>query len=133
MRLKVRRVAVAALILLTAFTLTACTEADRVSQNISQQADNFNIIRRLTVFNTRTDTVLFQMAGKFSIKTDSNDGQLEVTCEIDSGKYSKHFVRLSDETTYIVEDMSGVEVSKYSYELNFLPQMIPGVKITSVD
>lgn len=121
-----------ACLLVVAF-IVGCSEADRVSYNISQRADNFNVTRRLTVFNIRTDAVLFQMTGKFSIKTDNHDGQLEITCEVNDGEYSKHFVRLSDETTYIVEDLSGTEVSKYSYELNFLPQMVPGVKIVSED
>ena len=128
-----KKVAFLTAVMLVAAILTGCSEAKRVSQNISQRADNFDIIRRLTVFNVRTDTVLFQMSGKFSISTDKDDGQLEVTCEIEDGKYSKHFIRLSDETTYIVEDLSGVDVSKYSYELNFLPQMVPGVKIISKD
>ena len=116
---------------LTCIILTGCTEADKVSQNLSQEADNFNLSRRLTVFNVRTDTILFQMTGKFSIATDQDDGQLEITCEIEDGRYSKHFVRLSDEITYIIEDLNGADVSKYSYELNFLPKAIPGVKIVS--
>lgn len=128
-----KHVTVLIVIALVAAILTGCTEAERVSQNISQRADNFDITRRLTVFNIRTDTILFQMTGLFSIKTDSGDGQLEVTCELEDGTYSKHFVRLSDETTYIVEDLSGTDVSKYSYELNFLPKMVPGVKIISKD
>ena len=128
-----KHIAILITIALVAAILTGCTEAERVSQNISQRADNFDITRRLTVFNIRTDTILFQMTGLFSIKTDSDDGQLEVTCELQDGKYSKHFVRLSDETTYIVEDLSGTDVSKYSYELNFLPKMVPGVKIISKD
>lgn len=128
-----KHITVLIVIALMAAILTGCTEAERVSQNISQRADNFDITRRLTVFNIRTDTILFQMTGLFSIKTDSYDGQLEVTCELKDGKYSKHFVRLSDETTYIVEDLSGTDVSKYSYELNFLPKMVPGVKIISKD
>ena len=128
-----RHIAVMTAIVLVASVLTGCTEAERVSQNISQRADNFDITRRLTVFNVRTDTILFQMTGLFSIKTDGNDEQLEVTCELEDGKYSKHFIRLSNETTYIVEDLSGTDVSKYSYELNFLPKMVPGVKIISKD
>lgn len=128
-----KHITVLIVIALVAAILTGCTEAERVSQNISQRADNFDITRRLTVFNIRTDTILFQMTGLFSIKTDNGDGQLEVTCELEDGTYSKHFVRLSDETTYIVEDLSGTDVSKYSYELNFLPKMVPGVKIISKD
>ncbi|HEL1546108.1 TPA: hypothetical protein TXI91_000885 [Streptococcus suis] len=33
------------------FLLTVCTEADRVSNNLSQEADSFNITRKLTVSN----------------------------------------------------------------------------------
>lgn len=37
---------------LAAMMLTGCsTEADRVSYNLSQQADNFNDVRQITVIN----------------------------------------------------------------------------------
>ena len=121
------------MVLAAALSLCSCREASRVSYNLSKEADNFNVVRRLTVFDTRTDTVMFQMTGTFSINTDWDDGQLEVTCELPDGTYSKHFAYLNRDTTYIVEDLSGTDVSKYSYELNFLPQTIPGVKITSND
>ena len=42
-------------------TLTACTEADKVSSNVSQEADNFNVLRRFAVINTRTDKVEFEL------------------------------------------------------------------------
>ena len=133
MKKRLIALASAAMIAVGAFGLTACTEAERVTQNISQQADNFNVERRLSVFNTRTDAVLFQMTGYFSIQTDEQDKQLEVICEIGKGKYTKHFVALSRDVTYIVEDLNGTEVSKYSYELNFMPEAIPGVKIVRED
>lgn len=42
-------------------SLSGCeTEADRVSYNVSQEADNFNVIRRLTVLNARTDKPMFE-------------------------------------------------------------------------
>lgn len=38
--------------ILTACILTGCaTEAERVSYNLSQEADNFNVVRQLTVIN----------------------------------------------------------------------------------
>lgn len=43
---------------LFAVMLCGCREADRVSYNVSKQADNFNVMRRITVFNTRTDKCL---------------------------------------------------------------------------
>lgn len=35
--------------------LVGCTEADNVSYNISKEANNFNVTRRLAVINARTD------------------------------------------------------------------------------
>lgn len=47
------------------------------------------------------------------------------------GKYQKHFVYLNDDTMYVVEDISGANVDKYHYEINFLPEY--GVKVTHND
>ena len=112
--------------------LAGCRQSAKVSYNISKEADAFNVVRRLTVINTRTDTVLMQMTGTFSIKTDS-DGDLDVICELENGVYQKHFVHLNSWTTYVVEDISGSNVSKYSYELNFMPLIVPNVKIVATD
>ena len=106
-------------------TLAGCdTEASRVSYNLSQQADNFNIVRQLTVINCIEGDVLFQMTGKMSITADTADKQLEIIVE-DNGTYVKHFVGLSDNVTYVVEDLNLGEnaVSKYRYTLNFNPDM----------
>lgn len=107
-------------------------ESARVSHNLSTQANNFNITRQITVFNTRTDTVLFQMTGLMSIFNNASN-ELEVVVETDAGVYKKHFIYLSDDTTYIVEDVTGAFVDKYHYELNILPEMIIPVTVTSND
>lgn len=113
------------LCVLMAATLFACREADRVSHNISQEADSFNITRQLTCMNVRTDSVLFTMTGNFSI-TKESDGDLAITGENPDGTYYKHFVYLSDGwITYVVEDISGgTSVSKYQYEINFNPKLM---------
>lgn len=113
--------------------LTGCTEKDKVSWNVSQDADNFNAVRRLTVINTLSDKVLLQMTGTFAIQTDRETNELQVICELDDGTYQKHFIYLNEFTTYTVEDISGSDVDKYSYELNFMPEFLPGVKITAND
>ena len=119
-------------VLFVILTLTGCSQSYRVSENISQEANNFIVVRRITVINARTDTVLLQLTGTFSLRHKS-ENELEVICELEDGKYQKHYVYLNEYTLYVVEDLSGSNVSKYSYELNFLPEMIPGVKITSKD
>ena len=112
-------------VLMITTVLTGCeTEAQRVSYNLSQQADNFNIVRQLTVINCIEGDVLFQMTGKMSITADTADNQLEIIVE-DNGTYVKHFVGLSDNVTYVVEDLNlgANEVNKYKYTLNFNPKM----------
>lgn len=120
-------------ILLGMTLLCGCREADRVSYNISLDADNFNTVRSITVINCIQGDVLFQMTGRMSIYADQADHQLEVTVEDENGKYKKHFIGLSDNVTYVVEDITEGDVSKYRYTLNFNPKMwcpeIPDVKV----
>lgn len=121
---------VVAVITLACFICAAfagCTEADQVSQNISQEADNFNVTRKLTVLNARTDTILLNLTGTFALKNNS-DNELEVIIETAEGKYQKDYVYLNDYTMYVVEDISGSDVDKYHYEINFLPEF--GLKVT---
>ena len=90
-----------------AVLLAGCrTEASRVSYNLSQEADNFNDIRQITVINCLQGDVLFQMTGKMSITADVADNQLEVVVEDENGEYKKHFIGLSDNVTYVVEDIT---------------------------
>ena len=105
-------------------------EADRVAYNVSKEADNFNVMRRITVFNIRTDTVLMQMTGRFSIQNESAN-ELAVIVELDrkNNIYQKHFIYLNEWVTYTVEDLNGVSVSRYDYELEFMPQALIPVKI----
>ena len=124
-----RRILAIALVL--CFTLSGCTQAERVSYNVSKQADNFNVKRRLTVINTRTDKCILQMTGKISIEDVTNGIAVLVEVDRDKGIYQKHWVYLNENTMYTVEDLNGVEVSKYAYEMEFMPQMLTPVKINA--
>lgn len=119
-------------LILCALMLTGCTQVDRVSSNIRQQADNFNITRRIVVINARTDKPVFELTGNFSLQNNYND-ELEIIVEIGNGVYKKHFVYLNDWTMYVVEDVSGAFVDKYHYEVNYLPEMIQPFTIISED
>lgn len=113
--------------------LVGCdTQADRVSYNISQQADNFNVTRRLAVINARTDKPIFELIGNFSLGNNYS-GELEVIVETAPGIYKKHFVYLNEWVIYVVEDVSGAYVDPYHYEINFLPEMIVPVTFISED
>lgn len=108
---------------LIAGMLVGCTQADRASYNLSKKADNFNDVRRLTVINCLQGDVLFQMEGRMSITADVDDNQLEVIVENGEDDYSKHYVGLSDNVTYVIEDVEGIDVENTKYTLNFNPDM----------
>lgn len=124
------KILIIGIVLVGLFGLVACTEADKVSSNVSKEADNFNVVRRLTVLNTRTHKPMFELIGTFSIRVDHGDNQLEVVCETGKDEYKKHFIGLNDETVYVIEDTGGAKVNKYKYEVNFLPESIIPVTIT---
>lgn len=107
---------------LTLIVLSGCTEADRVSTNLAQESDNFNVVRKVTVLNAITNDTMFEMTGKMSIKADTADKQLEIVVE-DNGKYQKHIIGLSDNVSYIVQDLDVKDVDKYHYSINFNPKM----------
>jgi hypothetical protein len=114
-----------------AASVTGCREADKVSYNVSQEADNFNVIRRLVVINARTDKPMFELVGAFSFNLDNN--RIVATVETGKNQYKKHSVGLTDWTLWSVEDLEGASVDKYHYEVNFLPEMIAPVTFISKD
>ena len=121
---KNKMVAVIALIAFIMLGVSGCQrQADKVSYNLSLEADNFNDIRQITVINCLQGDVLFQMTGKMSINTVVGDNQLEVIVEDEYGNYKKHFIGLSDNVTYVVEDITADDVNNYKYTLNFNPKM----------
>lgn len=120
------------IIAIVAASMTGCSQADRVRYNVSKEADNFNVMRRLSVINMRTDKPIFEMIGNFAIKNNTNN-ELEVIVETQRGVYKKHYVYLNDWTMYVVEDVNGAFVSPYHYEVNFLPEMIVPITFTAND
>lgn len=109
--------------LLAALSLTACSsDADVVSENLSKAAENFEVNRRIVMFNGITDQYLMVIQGNCSIE-DQGD-QLEVTCKVAKDQYKKHFLGLSDNVSYFVEQGEGVSASANHYRVTFKPQSI---------
>lgn len=134
--MKKRIACVLAMAALAVGMLAGCeTEASRVEYNLTQEADNFNIVRQLTVINCLQGDVLFQMTGKMSITADVDDNQLEIIVENEDGNYTKHFVGLSDNVTYTIEDLNlgKNDVEKYKYTLNFNPNMWLPYDVETID
>lgn len=121
--MKTKTLLAATMIILAIVALTGCgRESERVSYNIAQEADNFNVLRRVVVINTRTDKAEFECIGRLAVEVGSE--RLDVIVETDDNKYRKHIINLTGNNMYIVEDLGKAEVNKYKYEINYLPEMI---------
>ncbi|MGM7720620.1 hypothetical protein [Metabacillus sp. Hm71] len=108
--------------IMTAVGLVGCTEADTVSQNLSKSADSFEVQRRVVFFNGITDKYLLTIEGLCSI-TDEG-GQLEVTCKVGEGQYKKHYLGLSDNVSYFVEQTDAKYEDAFHYKVLFRPEAI---------
>jgi maltose-binding protein MalE len=102
--------------------LAGCTEADTVSHNLSKSADSFEVQRRVVFFNGITDKYLLTIEGLCSI-TDAN-GQLEATCKVGEGQYKKHFLGLSDNVSYFIEQTDAKFEDAFHYKVVFRPETI---------
>jgi hypothetical protein len=105
--------------------LVACeNDARIVSRNMTQDAENFKIQRRVVFLNGITDAYILTVEGRCNIAADTADRQLEVVCKVDDGEYKKHFLGLSDNVTYFVEQMKPSTASAYHYQVTFKPQTV---------
>lgn len=118
---------IAALLLFLIF-IGGCSSASKVSHNISKDSDEFRVIRRVVFYNSITDTYLMEMTGNMSIDL-SRDNVLEVTAKVGPDEYQKHYLGLSDNVTYTVEQIGTSDVSEYKYEMIFKPESIIPIEI----
>lgn len=124
---KVKRAIIFMLVLIV-ISFTGCSEADRVNQNLSKQADYFECERRITVYNARTDKIILEAEGYMSISNNSMR-ELIVTFKTGETEYKKNYIYLNDYTLYVVEDISGTHTDPYHYKLYFHTELLPDVEI----
>ena len=112
-------------------TLVGCmssTDANVVNNNITQDAENFKVERRIVFINGITDKYLLTIEGKCNI--DDDGGQLEVICKIGDNEYKKDFLGLSDNITYMAEQVEPIAEDPYHYKVTFKPEtIIPDVDL----
>lgn len=115
-------------IIVLTICLVGCSEAEKVNYNLSKQADYFECERRITVYNARTDTVIFVAEGYMSISNDSAN-ELVVTFKVGADQYKKNYIFLNDWTLYVVEDITGTHTDPYHYKIYFHTEILPDVEV----
>ena len=106
--------------------LAACgTQADVASRNLSLEAGEFKVVRRVVFYNGITDAYILTIEGRCQI---DHDTKLSVTCKTGENQYKKHYLGLSDNVTYFAEQLESSGVSAYRYRVLFKPeQIVPDV------
>lgn len=124
MKIRVKSIFVITILGIMAILLTACTEADTVSYNLSKAADSFEIQRRIVFFNGITDKYLLTIEGLCSLGNYDDPKELSVTCKVGENTYKKHFLGLSDNVSYLVEQTDAVYADPFHYRVIFRPESI---------
>ena len=111
--------------LATAALLAGCgTPASTTSDNLSKAADNFEVNRRITFVNGITNKQLMIIEGYCSVAPDTGAKKLDVTCKTGGDQYKKHFLGLSDNVFYFVEQIDGNNVDPNHYRVFWRPEII---------
>lgn len=118
----------AVLVIVTCFV--GCSEADKVNYNISKQANYFECERRITVYNARTDKVVFVAEGYMSI-TNNSTQELVVTFQTGQNEYKKNYIYLNEWIIYVVEDITGTHTDPYHYKIYFHTDVLPDIEVKS--
>lgn len=110
-------------------SFSSCRKATIVKRNLAKEADYFNCERRITAYNARTDTIIFQAEGYFSISNDDHS-ELVVTFQTGKNEYKQSYVYLNDYTLYVVEDITGTHTDEYHYKFYFNPSAaLPNIEL----
>lgn len=104
------------------FALVGCgTQANRVNQNIVNEADSFNLYRRVAVINLLDNEPLFELTGFFSLE-DTGD-RITVTVQTGPDSFQRHMINVNEFVFWIVEDLNQIEVSPYTHTIIIQPEM----------
>lgn len=104
--------------------VAGCNDADVASRNLSTAADNFEINRRVVFYNGITGDYILTIEGLCSKGNDDTDKKMTITCKVGPGQYKKHYLGLSDNVTYFMEQIDAAPADVYHYKVVFKPSVI---------
>jgi protein involved in sex pheromone biosynthesis len=109
--------------------LAGCSsQADTVSQNLSQQADSFQVSRDVVFHDDITDTYIAEVEGRCSLGNSDSGGTTSVTCKIGPNKYVKEIFRMGKNTSISSVQTKALPSDPYHYRVTFRPQsVVPNV------
>lgn len=127
------------LITLTPLFITACGQSDAgvAAHNLSRAAEQFEVPRHIVAINGITDKYLLEVQGYCSLETADSGltGAAAVICKTGEDKHGnalvkKSYVYLSDNVTFVVQQIDPIGVSTQRYRFIFKPEtLIPNINL----
>lgn len=119
-------------LILTILAMSLCVgcvpESQMASNNMSVASKNFELNRRCVFYNGITGDYILTIEGLLSV-TDDNK-RLEVMVKTGPSTYKKHYLGLSDNVTYFVEQVESSSADPFHYRVVFRPQtIVPNVEV----
>lgn len=116
-------------LLLPLLLFCGCTlESQRASYNMSIASKSFEVNRRCVFYNGITNDYVLVIEGLLSVE--NNGDRLEVMVKTGPSSYKKHYLGLSDNVTYFVEQVESTNADPFHYRVQFRPtNIIPDIEV----
>lgn len=114
--------------------LAGCsTDAAKVSDNLSKEADQFRVVRQIVVVNTWNGETLWQATGRCSIDIGRPDVLVLICLEDEAaGQYKKHYLSTGGgNISWASTQLEAAPASRYHTTIVFKPTaIVPNVDIS---
>lgn len=116
--------------LIAAAALTGCSRpADVASRNLSEAADNFEISRRVVFYNGITGAYILTIEGLCSLDA-SGGSKVAITCKTGAAEFKKHYLGVSENVTYFIEQLDAAPANVFHYRVTFNPSaLVPDIRL----
>lgn len=117
-------------VIAAAALLAGCSRpADVASRNLSEAADNFEISRRVVFYNGITGAYILTIEGLCSLDA-SGGTKVSITCKTGAAEFKKHYLGVSDNVTYFIEQLDAAPANVFHYRVTFNPSaMVPDIRL----
>lgn len=120
-----KRFLVVLAMLMVMVTLAGCSQATNATMQLKEDADEFKVVRKITVINLRTDTILYEIEGRISYTVET-DGDFSIVAKIGEDSFKRDVIgvgQAGNGVTYIVEQIEPIEEDPYHYEIRIYARL----------
>lgn len=123
--MKKRILGIMMVMVLCAVLLAGCSQADNATLQLKEDADEFKVVRRITVINLRTDSILYEIEGRISYEVEA-DGDFSIVAKVGEKSFKRDTIGVGEAgngITYIVEQIEPLEEDPYHYEIRLYARL----------